>query len=280
MPVKDPSERAALVQAVRAHLEFEQQMATPGLLPAPKPAPQQVQRPQQVVAAASTARASRPSADAPQATQRQASSRSTASDSPMMSGKVTQVSEPVRLQLAALAEEAAGCQACVLHEKRTQAVFARGNPGANLVFVGEGPGRDEDVQGLPFVGAAGKLLDRMIAAMGFGQDEIYICNVVKCRPPENRTPRPDEAAACAKFLHPQLALVQPQVIVALGRCAAEHLGLAGPSGPWRGRWGTFNDVPVLPTYHPAFLLRSPQFKKVVWQDLQQVMARFGRSAPP
>jgi DNA polymerase len=142
--------------------------------------------------------------------------------------------------------------------------------------VGEGPGRDEDIQGLPFVGKAGQLLDRMIAAMGFSQDEIYICNIVKCRPPDNRTPRPEEARACSRFLVPQIELVAPKVIVALGRCAAENLDVAPPEGRWRGRWGQWHGIPVMPTYHPAFLLRSPQFKRAVWEDLQQVMARFGK----
>ena len=159
----------------------------------------------------------------------------------------------------------ASCTACVLHEKRNRSVFARGSPDAELVFVGEGPGRDEDAQGLPFVGAAGQLLDRMIAAMGYGRDDVYICNVVKCRPPDNRTPRPEEAIACAQFLVPQLELVAPKAIVALGRCAAQALGVAAESGPWRGKWGSWRGVAILPTYHPAYLLRSPEFKRTVWE---------------
>ena len=187
--------------------------------------------------------------------------------------------EERRRRLEQLAAEAATCTACVLREKRTQSVFARGNPEAQLVFVGEGPGFEEDQQGLPFVGPAGRLLDRMIDAMGFGQGEIYICNIVKCRPPDNRTPRAEEAIACARFLVPQLELVAPKVIVALGRCAAENLGVAQASGAWRGRWGSWHDTPVMPTYHPAYLLRSPEQKRVVWEDLQKVMARFGRTPP-
>jgi DNA polymerase len=115
--------------------------------------------------------------------------------------------------------------------------------------------------------------------MGFERDAVYVCNVVKCRPPENRTPRPEEAIACARFLVPQLELVAPKVIVALGRCAAENLGVAQAAGPWRGRWGEWRGIPVLPTYHPAFLLRSPEQKRVVWEDLQLVMKRFGWQAP-
>jgi DNA polymerase len=146
--------------------------------------------------------------------------------------------------------------------------------------VGEGPGRDEDLQGYPFVGAAGQLLDKMIAAMGYARDDVYICNVVKCRPPENRTPRPEEMLACKRFLVPQLQAVAPKVIVALGRCAAQALGVAEATGSWRGRWGQFEGVAVLPTYHPAFLLRSPEQKRVVWEDLQLVMARLGKAPAP
>jgi DNA polymerase len=184
-----------------------------------------------------------------------------------------------RVRLAALAEEAKTCTACVLHEQRKQAVFSRGNLEARLVFVGEGPGRDEDQQGLPFVGAAGQLLDRMVGAMGFARDDVYICNVVKCRPPENRTPRPEEALACKKFLVPQIEAIAPEVIVALGRCAAQALGAAEAQGSWRGRWSTWQGVPVMPTYHPAFLLRSPEVTRTVWEDLQLVMKRLGLEAP-
>ncbi|MEC7520509.1 MAG: uracil-DNA glycosylase [Myxococcota bacterium] len=183
-----------------------------------------------------------------------------------------------RTRLTVLAEEAASCTACRLHEGRTRSVFARGNPdGALVAFVGEGPGYHEDQQGLPFVGNAGQLLDKMIAAMGLSQDEIYVCNVVKCRPPDNRTPNPDEAAACMRFLEGQLDAVKPQVIVALGRHAAENLGVGG--GGWRGRWGTFAGVRVMPTYHPAYLLRSPEQKRPVWEDLQKVVAALGRELP-
>ncbi|HKU37337.1 MAG TPA: uracil-DNA glycosylase [Polyangiales bacterium] len=179
-------------------------------------------------------------------------------------------------RLAVLAQAAEACTACVLHEKRTKSVFARGSASSEIAFVGEGPGRDEDLQGAPFVGAAGKLLDKMIAAMGYGRDDVYVCNVVKCRPPENRTPRPEEMLACSKFLIPQLETVAPKLIVALGRCAAQALGVAEATGPWRGRFGAWRGIPVMPTYHPAFLLRSPEFKRTVWEDLQLVMGRLGR----
>ncbi len=179
-------------------------------------------------------------------------------------------------RLQTLASEAAECTRCELHRSRTKSVFARGTPDTNLVFVGEGPGFHEDQQGLPFVGRAGQLLDRMVAAMGYDREGVYICNVVKCRPPENRTPLPTEAVACAHFLVPQLEAVSPKVIVALGRCAAENLRCVPPSGKWRGIWGEWRGIPVMPTYHPAFLLRSPQFKKPVWEDLQEVLRKLNR----
>lgn len=182
-------------------------------------------------------------------------------------------------RLAVIAEKAAACTACRLHEGRTKSVFARGNPGAAVAFVGEGPGFHEDQQGAPFVGRAGTLLDRMIGAMGFRDDEVYICNVVKCRPPENRTPNPDESAACIHFLVEQLAIVAPKVIVALGRTAAENLGVVSPGRGWRGEWGTYEAVKVMSTYHPAYLLRNPEHKRVVWQDLQAVVTAMGRVLP-
>jgi DNA polymerase len=177
-----------------------------------------------------------------------------------------------RVRLAQLEEEVRSCTRCELARGRTQTVFARGNPDSPLVFVGEGPGQEEDRRGSPFVGPAGQLLDKMVAAMGYQRDDVYICNVVKCRPPGNRTPLPSEAGACAPFLLGQIDAIAPRVLVALGRCAAENMGLVSGGG-WRGRWGEFRGIPVMPTYHPAFLLRSPEFKRPVWEDLQKVMAR-------
>lgn len=183
-----------------------------------------------------------------------------------------------RLRLAELEQEVRSCTRCELAKGRTQTVFARGNPESPLVFIGEGPGQEEDRLGSPFVGPAGQLLDKMVAAMGFGRDDVYICNVVKCRPPGNRTPLPSEAGACSPYLLGQLDAVAPRVIVALGRCATENLGLVGAGGGWRGRWGKFQGVDVMPTYHPAFLLRSPEFKRPVWEDLQKVIARLKQGA--
>lgn len=178
-------------------------------------------------------------------------------------------------RLDVVREQAAACIRCGLHASRTRSVFARGSISAEVVFVGEGPGFHEDQQGEPFVGRAGQLLDKMIAAMGYGRDDVYVCNVVKCRPPENRTPLPPEVDACSPFLVEQIATVGPKVIIALGRCAAEALGCVD-GGSWRGRWGAFRGFPVMPTYHPAFLLRSPHMKRPVWEDLQKVMQRLGK----
>ncbi len=184
-------------------------------------------------------------------------------------------------RLASLRSEVEVCRACRLHEGRTRTVFARGSAEAEVAFVGEGPGYHEDRRGLPFVGPAGQLLDRMIAAMGYRPEQVYVCNVVKCRPPKNRTPLPEEVVACVPYLEGQLEAVGPRVIVALGRPATEALGCMPPGGrSWRGRWGHWRGIPVMPTYHPAFLLRSPQRKRDVWQDLKAVLARLGRQPPP
>ena len=166
------------------------------------------------------------------------------------------------------------CQGCQLCRTRTNTVFGEGNPHASLMFIGEGPGRDEDLQGRPFVGRAGQLLDKMIAAMGLQRQQVYIGNIVKCRPPNNRTPLPDEAAACINFIKWQIYLVQPKVIVLLGATAAHYL-LDDPRGIMRlrGNWLSYQGIPVMPTYHPAFLLRQENAKREAWQDLRQVMAR-------
>jgi len=182
--------------------------------------------------------------------------------------------------LTELDAQVRGCTRCRLHEGRTNTVFGVGNPEARLCFVGEGPGRDEDLRGEPFVGRAGQLLDRMIKAMGLSRDDVYICNVVKCRPPENRTPLPDEMATCAPFLDRQLDVVAPEAVVALGACAARQLlSTTLPMGRLRGRFHEWRGVPVMPTYHPAYLLRNEEAKRPVWDDLQQVMAKLGLARP-
>lgn len=173
--------------------------------------------------------------------------------------------------------ELGACTRCKLCNGRKNIVFGVGNPRAELVFVGEGPGEEEDKQGIPFVGAAGQLLTKMIEAMKFKRDEVYICNVVKCRPPGNRNPEPDEIAACEPFLKAQLGVIKPKAIVALGKFAAQTL-LRDPTPitRMRGQWREYEGVPLMPTFHPAYLLRSPDEKKKAWLDLQEVMKKFGK----
>jgi uracil-DNA glycosylase len=187
-----------------------------------------------------------------------------------------------RHRLSLIAAEVIACTKCRLHEGRTQTVFARGNPDADIVFIGEGPGFEEDRQGLPFVGPAGQLLDKMIVAMGYHRDDVYVANVTKCRPPNNRKPEADEMAACMPFLQQQLDLVDPKVIVALGGTAVEGLlGTTVGITRLRGTWKLYRGrIPVMPTYHPAYLLRSPDKKREAWADLQAVMRRLGKEPPP
>jgi len=177
-------------------------------------------------------------------------------------------------------EEIGDCTRCALHSGRNKLVFADGDPNARLLFVGEGPGADEDAQGLPFVGRAGQLLNNMITAMGLKREEVYICNVVKCRPPGNRTPEPEEANTCTPFLFRQIDVVRPQVIVALGATAATYLlGHRQPLAGLRGRVHAFRGTQLIVTYHPAFLLRDPRQKKEAWADLQIAMKELGLAKP-
>ena len=160
-------------------------------------------------------------------------------------------------------------------------MFGVGNPHAELMFVGEGPGADEDAQGEPFVGRAGQLLTKMIEAMGYRRADVYIANVVKCRPPGNRNPEPDEMDACEPFLKAQIRAVGPKAIVALGKIAAQTLLRdTTPISRLRGRWATYEGTPLMPTVHPAYLLRSPDEKKKAWEDLQLVMKELGKIPPP
>lgn len=179
------------------------------------------------------------------------------------------VSAATRLQQ--LAASVRDCDRCRLHQGRTHVVFGTGDPEADLVFVGEAPGHDEDVQGEPFVGAAGQLLTRIIEAIGLRREQVYILNVVKCRPPQNRNPRPDEVAACRPILQAQLDCLRPRVICALGTFAAHTLLQTEERiSRLRGRFHQLGEIKVMPTYHPAYLLRNPQDKRAVWQDMQAV----------
>ena len=182
--------------------------------------------------------------------------------------------------LQLIREDLGDCTRCALHTGRHTIVFGVGNPAARLMFVGEGPGADEDAQGLPFVGRAGQLLNNMIAAMGLKREECYIANIVKCRPPGNRTPEPEEANTCSPFLFRQIDVVRPQVLVALGATAATYLlGARQPLAGLRGRVHAFRGMSLIVTYHPAFLLRDPRQKKEAWADLQIAMKELGLKAP-
>jgi len=176
-------------------------------------------------------------------------------------------------------EDLGECTRCKLYKHRHTIVFGDGNPKAELVFVGEGPGADEDAQGLPFVGRAGKLLTQMIEAMGLERKDVYICNVVKCRPPENRTPEDDEVSTCSPFLLRQLAVIAPKVIVCLGAVAAKTLLRTNRGiSQFRGQWLDYRGSKLMATYHPAYLLRNPNAKGEVWKDLQKVMVVLGLQA--
>jgi DNA polymerase len=178
--------------------------------------------------------------------------------------------------LLKIREDLGECTRCKLHSTRHKIVFGDGNPKADLVFVGEGPGADEDAQGLPFVGRAGKLLTQMIEAMGLQRKDVYICNVVKCRPPENRQPEEDEVSTCSPFLMRQIDAIAPKVIVCLGAVAAKTLLQTNRGiSQFRGEWLEFRGRKLLATYHPAYLLRNPPAKSEVWKDLQKVMAVLG-----
>ena len=173
-------------------------------------------------------------------------------------------------------EDLGECTRCRLHLQRNKIVFGAGNPRAEIVFVGEGPGHDEDVQGLPFVGRAGKLLTQMIEAMGLQREDVYICNVVKCRPPENRKPEDDEVGTCSPYLYRQLDVIAPKAIVCLGATAVQALLKTKDSiSRFRGTWIDYRNTKLMATYHPAYLLRNPAAKGEVWKDLQKVMAHLG-----
>ena len=164
-----------------------------------------------------------------------------------------------------------------MHSTRTQIVFGSGNPQAKLVFVGEGPGRDEDLQGQPFVGLAGQLLTKIIQAIQLSREEVYIANIIKCRPPGNRNPEPDEISACEPFLIKQLEVIRPRLICALGTFAAQTLLQTEEKiSLLRGRFHQYQGIPLMPTYHPAFLLRNPNYKRDVWEDMKKIKKEYDR----
>ena len=275
-----------LTRALRAHLEWQVSTGATGLERAPRElpaasAPHAVSAPiasapiaSTVAASAVGASAVAASAVAPTPMAAAPVASAVASQSPVAGVDAVQ-------RLEVLAEMARACTRCGLCKQRKQAVFARGRGSSGVCFVGEGPGADEDAQGLPFVGKAGQLLDRMIEAMGFDRDEVYVCNVVKCRPPDNRKPEPDEMAACMPYLNEQLELIAPRVVIALGATAVQGLlGTTEGITRMRGKWKSYRgQIDVMPTFHPAYLLRNPAAKREVWEDLQEVLRRIGKSAP-
>ncbi|HEX2876248.1 MAG TPA: uracil-DNA glycosylase family protein [Polyangiaceae bacterium] len=275
----DPlSELRNLTEALRAHAEWQQACGTVAL-PAAEPSLQLAVGSSQLGPSASAPPIEPVRLERPEPSRERAPSPAPPPKLTADSSRLT--TEERQHRLTVLADEVKSCTKCALHIERKQAVFARGNGSSGLCFVGEGPGADEDEQGFPFVGAAGQLLDRMIAAMGIERDDVYVCNIVKCRPPKNRTPEPEEMSACMPYLTEQLSLVEPQVIVALGKTAVQGLfGTAEGITRIRGRWRLYQGrIAVMPTFHPAYLLRNPAAKREVWADLQLVLKHLGRSLP-
>jgi DNA polymerase len=177
-----------------------------------------------------------------------------------------------------LREEIGDCQRCKLSRGRTNIVFGEGSPQAELMFIGEGPGRDEDMQARPFVGAAGKLLTSLIEKLGMKREEVYIANIIKCRPPNNRDPEEDEISTCRQFIERQIEIIEPKVITVLGRVAG-HALLQNkiPISRLRGNFFSYRDIPVMPTFHPAYLLRNPKDKWLTWDDMQKVLEKMGKT---
>ena len=268
----DPALRDALVARMRFYREL-------GLT-------EFYRRPVEVDSSANETSASAVSADAPLTSQNVV--RSTLVEETAISPRKTTAAAPAlnvipaqdrAAALQLIRDEIGDCTRCALHKGRNKLVFADGSPNARLMFVGEGPGADEDAQGLPFVGRAGQLLNNMISAMGLKREEVYIANVVKCRPPQNRTPEPDEANTCSPFLFQQIDVVQPEVLVALGATAATYLlGARQPLAGLRGRIHKVRGAKLIVTYHPAYLLRDPRQKKEAWADLQIAMRELGLKA--
>ncbi len=264
----DVDELRFLTRALRAHLDWQTSTGATGL--------------ERATQETRVAAAPEPGAPSPQPTRvaLPPAVSAVSAAQPLARAALPIVAADAQQRLSALAETVSTCTRCGLCQQRTQTVFARGTGSSGVCFVGEGPGADEDAQGLPFVGKAGQLLDRMILAMGFDRDEVYVCNVVKCRPPDNRKPELDEMAACLPYLQEQLELIRPQVIVALGATAVQGLlGTTEGITRLRGKWKRFGEIDVMPTFHPAYLLRTPAAKREVWEDLQEVMRRIGQSAP-
>ncbi len=181
-------------------------------------------------------------------------------------------SKPKDAHLSLVKNEVFCCQKCSLGKMRTNSVFGSGNINAKLMFVGEAPGRDEDMQGMPFVGEAGMLLTKIIEAMGIKREDVYICNILKCRPPQNRNPLPEEISMCIDYLYAQIDMIKPKIICGLGKFASQTLlETEAPISKLRGSWHEYRGIKFMPTYHPAYLLRNPGDKKLVWEDMKKIM---------
>lgn len=202
---------------------------------------------------------------------------------PLAADAPPKAAEVLAHDLAAITEQIATCSQCGLHCGRTKTVPGQGHIRPDILFVGEGPGADEDKQGIAFIGLAGQLLTRLITRMGYQREEVFIANVVKCRPPQNRKPLPEEMAACLPYLAAQIAILQPKVIVALGATALEGL-LKAPDkiaiSRMRGKWLSYENIPLMPTFHPSYLLRNRSARWDVWNDMQAVLQLLGRTPPP
>lgn len=186
-----------------------------------------------------------------------------------------------KTRLAKLAEEVASCRRCSLAETRTNVVFGEGSPRAKLMFIGEAPGREEDRQGRPFVGRGGQLLTKIIESIGLKREDVFIGNILKCRPPGNRNPQPGEIVKCSPYLIKQIEIIKPKIICALGTFAAQTLlNTTTPIGKLRGKFHDYKGIKLMPTYHPAYLLRNPAEKKAVWQDMQAIASELGLELPP
>jgi DNA polymerase len=207
--------------------------------------------------------------------------QATKAPSKEIAGPAHSIEEKRRL-LAELDAQVKACKSCRLCEKRTNTVFGEGDPDAKIMFIGEGPGENEDLQGRPFVGRAGELLNKMIAGMRLKREQVFIVNIVKCRPPGNREPAPDEVSTCTPFLEKQIEIIRPRVIVTLGRPAAQHMLQQKISiSRMRGQWQNWRGIRLMPTFHPAYILRNytEETRAAVWSDLQQVMAELGMKIP-
>lgn len=261
------SELKGIIEDLKRHLEFQKSMGV-GRVPVTKEAKEEATR--------------KPPEKEPMRTQSKAPVNAGEKDGVIIIEQQFDIfdASAKKMTLEEIREEIGDCTRCKLHEGRTKLVFGEGNPKARLVFVGEGPGRDEDLQGRPFVGRAGQLLNKIIEAMGLKREDVYICNVVKCRPPDNRTPEPDEMATCEQFLFKQIRAIDPVVIVCLGSTAAQSVLKSKLSlGSLRGKFHQFGKAKLMVTYHPAALLRNPNFKKPLWEDMQVVMKELGISKP-